>query len=106
MTEGRLPVESSSIDIVWICLVLGGVVDDHVLLETILEVRRVLKEDGLLFLIENTEQKDSTSYWKFRQFDHYRSLFDFVTLHHLGDYYDLGERISIMAGRRNDIMNR
>jgi len=28
-------------------------------------------------------------------------MFDFLTLEHLGDFYDLGDRYSIMAGRKD-----
>jgi len=101
MKEGVIPVEDESMDVVWICLVLGGIIDDSVLRFTIDEINRVLKKDGLVFLVENTSEKKDGDYWKFRSVQTYQKLFSFVELRHLSDYFDLGERISIMTGRKH-----
>ena len=45
-----LPASAASIDAVWICLVLGGLRDDA-LAQTVSEIDRVLKPNGLLCLI-------------------------------------------------------
>lgn len=100
MEEGIIPVKTDSIDVIWICLVLGGITDDSMLRITIDQINRVLKKDGLVFLVENTSEKKDGNYWKFRSVQTYQALFNFVELNHLSDYFDLGERISIMAGRR------
>lgn len=99
MEEGRIPLEDASIDLVWICLVLGGITDSKVLLRTICEIRRVLKNGGLLFIIENTTEKKSVFRWLFRPFERYHRLFSFGKLELLATYHDLHEEISIMAGR-------
>lgn len=39
-------------------------------------------------------------HWKFRRVSTYQNLLDFVELKHVSDYFDLGERISVMAGKR------
>lgn len=96
---GTIPVKTASIDIIWICLVLGGITDETALYNTINEIDRVLKE-GLVFLVENTTEKKDGYYWKFRSVRAYQTLFKFVELKHISDYFDLGERISIMTGRR------
>lgn len=101
MKKGIIPVADKSIDIVWICLVLGGILETQALRNIASEVLRVLKEGGFIALIENTTDTNDGKYWKFRSVEFYQSLFDFVELEHLSDYYDLGERISIMAGRRH-----
>ena len=98
MKEGRIPLEDHSIDIIWICLVLGGITKDEVLRKTILEIKRALKPGGVIFLIENTSDKISSDRWIFRGIKEYQKLFSFVKIKHLSDYYDCGEKISIMAG--------
>lgn len=100
MKEGVIPVNDASMDVVWICLVLGGITDDDLLRSTMFEIKRVSKMDGLIFLVENTSEKKSGDYWKFRPVKTYQTLFDFIELKHISDYFDLGERISIMAGRK------
>jgi len=100
MKVGRIPLPSDSVDIVWVCLVLGGL-NDSLLKETSSEILRVLRRDGLLFLVENTSEHPSVPHWTCRQFNEYQDQFHDTTLVHLTDYFDLGERISIMAGRKS-----
>jgi len=99
MNAGIIPIEDHSVDVVWICIVLGGIVNDEVLMGTAAEIKRVLKPKGLLFLAENTTPQADHLFWKYRSFESYKKLFDFVNLKHLSDYTDLDERISVMAGR-------
>jgi SAM-dependent methyltransferase len=94
-----LPFPDCHFDVVWICLVLGGL-KDGTLVEVVKDIRRVLRPDGLLFLIENTSQKKDVGHWHYRSSDEYQQLFPFVNLHHLNDYPDMDERISILAGRK------
>jgi SAM-dependent methyltransferase len=101
MNEGIIPLETATVDIVWICLVLGGITDCGVLQRTRDEIDRVLKSNGLLFLVENTSEKDNAGYWKFRSVREYRDLLRPFDLDVLSEYWDIGERISIMAGRRD-----
>jgi ubiquinone/menaquinone biosynthesis C-methylase UbiE len=100
MKEGIIPVPDRQIDVAWICLVLGGIIKRPILVKTVLEVDRVLKEKGLVLLVENTSVAKDGVYWKFRPIQFYQNLFKFAHLRHLSDYYDLDERISIMAGRK------
>lgn len=99
MKEGEIPLPDNSVGVVWICLVLGGI-EDRLLSMTISDINRVLKKGGLLFLVENTTEKTDASYWKFRQYEDYRELLPFAPLERIHDYYELDERISIMAGRK------
>lgn len=99
MEEGVIPLPDNSVDVTWICLVLGGIRGES-LDRTIKEIDRVMNAEALLFLVENTSEKEEGDYWVFRQFEEYKRLFSHVRLVHLHDYDDLGERISIMAGRK------
>jgi len=101
MGESIIPVVDKSIDVVWICLVLGGIIDQCVLRKTVFEVERVLNDEGFVVLIENTTDIKDTEYWKFRSVEFYQSLFFFTKLKHLSDYCDLSERVSIMIGRKD-----
>lgn len=78
MTDNHIPLETCSVDIVWICLVLGGITNDSDLDKIISEISRVLKNDGLLFLIENTSEKKNGAHWKFRTFKEYQDRFYYV----------------------------
>lgn len=99
MREGVIPVPDSQVDVAWVCLVLGGLTDS-ILQQTARELRRVMKGGALLFLIENTSVKENGPHWIFRTHDEYRQVFSWAKLTSLHDYEDLGERISIMAGRK------
>lgn len=91
-----IPASNHSFDVIWSCLVMGAVKDPK---QTIEEMQRVLRPGGLMFLIENTAEKPSSPYWTFRSIEEYQTLFSFANLTHLHDYFDVGERISIFAGR-------
>ena len=100
MQEKHLPVDDDAVDVVWICLVLGGVVKQSILSELVSEIDRVLRPGGLIVLTENTTETDDGDYWKFRSVGFYQALFQYAELKHASDYDDLGERISIMIGRK------
>ena len=57
--EGQIPLTDSCVDVVWICLVMGGIVPGAIE-PTCQEVGRVLKPGGLLFLVENTTQEEAS----------------------------------------------
>lgn len=99
--EGRVPLADQSVDVVWISLVLGTITDRDALQRSVAEVERVLRDGGLLFLVENTAERRDMRHFHFRPVSFYASLFPSVpVIEHEGDYYDLGERISIMVGRK------
>jgi SAM-dependent methyltransferase len=91
---------SASFDAVWICLVLGGIVGARDLGRCVREIDRVLKPGGLVFLVENTSEAQDTPHWKYRSVEEYRKLFPFASLVRISEYVDLGERISVLAGRK------
>jgi ubiquinone/menaquinone biosynthesis C-methylase UbiE len=99
MKGGNIPLPDKSVDVIWVCLVLGCI-KGRLLKKSVSEMARVLKDGGLVFLVENTQEQEDTEYWAYRQFDEYKRLLAFVKLTHLHDYFDVGERISIMAGRK------
>ena len=98
LRHGRIPLPDHSADVLWICLVLG-VIRGWKLHNTLQELRRVLAPGGLVFLIENTTAKPSLKQIEFRSVAEYAKLVDFAHLEHLHDYEDLGETISVLAGR-------
>lgn len=95
-----VPLNDTSVDLVWICLVLGTLTDAAELTRTASEIDRVLAPDGLLFLVENTSEKPSLRHFRFRSEAEYVALFPRIDLHPVGSYVDAGERISILAGRK------
>jgi SAM-dependent methyltransferase len=99
MAEGSFPVDSRSMDLVWICLVLGGIRDSALLQKTVRESERVLRPGGLVLLVENTSDKPDGEHWCFRPAETYEQLFSFAHLTRCCSYEDLGEEISIFTGR-------
>lgn len=100
MRPGELPVESASIDLAWICLVLGGITTCVILDQTLCELFRVLKPGALIFLAENTSPLRDHAHWKYRSVGAYRAMFPFAELAQVGEYDERGERISVLAGRK------
>jgi ubiquinone/menaquinone biosynthesis C-methylase UbiE len=94
-----IPLENLSVDIIWICLVLGGLSGND-FLQITNEIERVLKTGGLLFLIENTSQKTNGKYWYFRSVNEYQGSFQSINLKNVATYEDLDEKISIMIGNK------
>ncbi|NJL58326.1 MAG: class I SAM-dependent methyltransferase [Desulfobacteraceae bacterium] len=72
--EGQIPLPENSVDVVWSCLVLGGI-NGKSLNKSIEEIDRVLKTGGLLFIVENTSEKKDGEFWFFRQFTDYKKFF-------------------------------
>jgi ubiquinone/menaquinone biosynthesis C-methylase UbiE len=104
LSRGRIPCPDSSVDIVWICLVLGCIPDQKALLYAVDEIKRVLRPGGLLFLIECTDVKPTPGHVHFRSVEGYRELLSFAPLKLLSQYEDLGDTNSVMAGRkRSDV---
>ena len=98
LRHGRIPMADQSVDVLWICLVLG-VIRGRKLRATLRELKRVVAPGGLVFLVENTTAKRSLKRIEFRSVAEYSKLVDFAQLQHLHDYEDLGETISVLAGR-------
>jgi SAM-dependent methyltransferase len=99
MRDGKVPLEDGCADLVWVCLVLGGLREKK-LAQAAAEIDRLLKPEGLLFLVENTADKPHAAWWHFHPVEFYQKLFPSVGLRHLHDYSDLGERISVLSGRK------
>ena len=99
--NNRIPIKDGSIDLAWICLVLGGIRDED-LGKSLEEIRRVLKPDGLMCLIENTSDLKNSSHWYFRSVPRYQELIQFCQLRKVHEYQDVGETISVLIGRVQD----
>jgi len=99
ISNGSIPAEDESFDIIWICLVLGGIVTEKTLHQSIKELNRIAKKNSLLFLVENTTEQKDIMTWKYRSKQTYIDLFKRFNLIHLADYDDAGERNSVFAGR-------
>ncbi len=91
---------SSSFDLIWLCLVLGGI-PDKLCRQIAADLSGSLKEDGLLFLVEHlAKRRASGEFWRFRPLEDYRRFFSPITLTRIGYYYDFGSRISIVVGTK------
>ncbi len=99
VSDGLIKADGVKFDVIWICLVLGGI-PDNAINATAEELERTLNPGGLLFLVENTSRKVSAQYWIFRSVEQYQALFPSVDLRYIATYCDVGEDISIIAGRK------
>jgi SAM-dependent methyltransferase len=105
-TDGRIPLLDGQADVVWSCMVLSTVVDDEMLMVTVNEIDRVLRQGGLMFLVDNTAGPAGHSVvrsrWSIsRTIEEYQIAFKQVApLHYLGEYKDFGEVNTVMAGRK------
>jgi len=102
LREGRIPLDDAAADVVFVCLVLGGITDDAELAATAAEIARVLHPRGLLLLVENTAARADPPHWRYRSAARYAALFPGIGLESAGGYEDLGEPIEILAGRRSE----
>jgi SAM-dependent methyltransferase len=97
---GRIPVESAAIDVVWVCLVLGSITRPRDFQRAVDEIQRVLRPGGLLFLVENTTATgEDTPNQAYRTEATYREALAFANLAIVGGYEDLGETMTVFAGR-------
>lgn len=103
MQEGVIPLGDASMDVVWVCLVLTAITEETVLQLSVREIERVLRPGGLLFLVENTSAKRGRTHVAFRSAADYCKLFPGVQLRAVGEYQDVGERISVLAGRKDEL---
>lgn len=101
LEKGIIPLADHQVDVVWICLVLGGIKEEDIG-QVVSEIKRVLKPNGLIFLIENTTNKSSKKYWYFRSVKWYKDIFQPCKLRHEHDYLDLEQTISIISGRNTN----
>jgi SAM-dependent methyltransferase len=97
---GQIPFPDGYFDMVWVNLVLGGIVRDEPLIAIAAQIERVLAENGILFLVENTSATRGPDHWRFRSDNEYLRLFPNVSLRTLESYRDVGEEISVMVGAR------
>ena len=102
MSPGEIPLPDGWADVIWVCIVLGGITDDDALRKTAGELQRVLRPGGLLFLVENTAEKPPLAHWVFRSATDYADVFSSVRLTPIGEYEDMGELVSVLAGRTAD----
>lgn len=85
-------------DVIWICLVLGGIPDEKCF-PIARDMTKNLKSGGLLFLVEHTSNTNPGSpFWKFRRLDQYRAMFPQVALRKISDYADMGQEVTVMIG--------
>lgn len=99
ISDGLPEADEFKFDVIWICLVLGGI-PDHAIRNTAEKLERALNPGGLLFLVENTSRKHNAEYWFFRSVEQYQVLFPLIELGLITSYSDVGEEISIIAGRK------
>ena len=96
----RIPLGDAEADVAWICLVLGGIIDSVSLRRTVVELERVLRPGGVMLLAECTNSKPDLPYWSYRPIDEYVAMFDSVELTPRGQYMELDNTVTVLAGRR------
>lgn len=100
MEAGRLPLSDGEVDVVFTCLVLGGLLEPGLLGRTAAEVERVLAPGGLLLLCESEGTPDPGSHWAARSVDEYRAAFGWARLEVVARFDDGGDPVMVLSGRR------
>src|SRR4029453_8658281 len=67
---------------------------------SVAELERVLRPNGVLLLAECTNPKPDLAYWHYRPVDEYVGMFASVDLTVRGQYMELDNTVSVLAGRR------
>jgi SAM-dependent methyltransferase len=101
LPNGILPHDDFKFDVVWDCLVLGGI-PEIAIGSTAEALEDALPPGGLLFLAECTSNRPNGSYWFFRGAKYYQSLFPRVDLRVISTYVDVDDEISILCGRKRE----
>lgn len=97
--KGRIPVDTGSIDFLWIYGVLGGIPDAS--LPTVVEqLKSLVKPGALVCVVENTTKKPNIDHWFYRGVTEYQQLLDWANLAHVHDFQDQQEAFSVLIGRR------
>ncbi|WP_164931952.1 class I SAM-dependent methyltransferase [Janthinobacterium sp. 17J80-10] len=97
--EDALPFPDCAFDVVWSCLVLGGIPDNRIA-RAVAEINRVLRPGGIFFFVENAAKLDNTAYWTFRSEETYVKLAEFCSPGIVGSYLDMGQQIVIFSGKK------
>lgn len=101
--NGEIPLEDRSVDVIWIYAVLGCIKEED-MKETCRHLARVLKQEGIVIVIENTTKTPDSQHYYYRSAKKYIKMLDFASLQHLYDYFDEGKEVketfSIMAGKK------
>jgi SAM-dependent methyltransferase len=88
----------SSFDVIWVCLVLGGL-SDEMCREVGGRLRASLEDGGLLFFVEHISSGDAGSaFWRFRPLAFYENAFGRMKMRTIGRYWDLGSEVSVVVG--------
>ena len=95
----KIDLADNSVDLVFVSLALGGIVDESQLKSAIDELKRVAKPNALFFIVENTAKQDNATHWHYRSAEFYADLFKPIDLQLETTYEDLNEEISVMVGR-------
>jgi ubiquinone/menaquinone biosynthesis C-methylase UbiE len=96
----RIPLADAEADVAWICLVLGGITDDGSLQRAVAELERVLRPGGVMLLAECTNSRPDLPYWSYRPVEEYVAMFDSVDLMPRGQYMELDNTVTVLAGQR------
>ena len=95
----KIDLADNSVDLVFVSLALGGIVDKEQLKSAIYELKRVAKPNALFFIVENTAKQDNQTHWHYRSANDYIELFKPINLQLETTYEDVNEEISVMCGR-------
>lgn len=98
--DGRLPLADGEVDVVFTCLVLGGILDPGALARSADEVRRVLAPGGLVLLAESVSDQPPEIHWAPRSAADYRTAFAWAALEAVAHFDDGGDPVVVLVGRR------
>lgn len=101
MKNGRVPVADGAADAVFICEVLGAIVENAELHRAASEIDRILSPGGYVVLAESDSGTTTAAHWTDRPASAYAEALPFIDLAEEDAYYEGGHRIVVMSGRRS-----
>jgi ubiquinone/menaquinone biosynthesis C-methylase UbiE len=99
MRDYTIPFPDNTFNILWVCLVLGGIPDKK-LSFVVNELNRVSTNNAILILTENTTNQKNNVHWFYRSAEYYKKIFDQFSLSIENSYNELGEQITILGGAK------
>lgn len=95
--KNSIPIDDKVVDLLFICLVLGGIREKDIEILT-KEFDRILAPNAKICIVENISQKKDLNHWFYRSEKWYEQTFNKYNLKKVSEYLDTDEKVGIFIG--------